>query len=140
MITHISKQEKVCHKIKNNVCKTGAYVHGLLLSCVEDQRWTLIENNTRTSCYWHSIFAHACALIGHELPPKYTKWRVQCESVFSKCDAGTVYEECPSSCLKSCSDRDDENELNSICRQQCLAGKTCNGRSKKIDCAFFRCS
>lgn len=94
-----------------------------MLSCIEDQRWTLIHNNTRASCYWHSIFAHACALIGHDVAPKHTKWRAQCASVFRKCDAGSVYEECPSSCINSCSDRDDENGLNSVCRQQCLAGK-----------------
>lgn len=94
------------------------------MSCIEDQRWTFIHNNTRASCYWHSIFAHACALIGHEVPAKHTKWRAQCGAVFRKCDAGTVYEECPSSCINSCSDRDEENGLNSVCQQQCLAGKT----------------
>lgn len=95
----------------------------MLLSCAEDQRFTKIENNTRASCYWHSIFAHACALIGYNIPPKYTKWRGQCESVFNKCGAETVYDECPLSCLNSCSDKDNEHELNSVCRQQCIAGK-----------------
>ena len=109
------------------------------MSCIEDQRWTLIHNNTRASCYWHSIFAHACALIGHEVAPKHTKWRAQCASVFRQCDAGTVYEECPSSCINSCSDRTDENGLNSVCRQQCLAGKINTSRlTLTVEDIFFQ--
>ena len=80
--------------------------------------------NTRASCYWHAIFAHGCALNGHDVPQKYVNWRAQCESVFGQCGAATVYEECPHSCLSSCSDKDDEHEYNSICRQQCLAGES----------------
>ncbi len=93
------------------------------MSCIEDQRFIQIDNNTRASCYWHSIFAHACALTGYDLPQKYTKWRGECESIFGKCGAGTIYEECPVSCLNLCGNRDNEHELNSVCRQQCLAGK-----------------
>ncbi|CAF3994218.1 unnamed protein product, partial [Rotaria sordida] len=117
--------EKLCHQIRDNVCKSGAYVHGLLLSCIEDQRFIQITMNSRASCYWHSIFAHACALIGYDIPQKYIKWRDECQLVFSKCGAGTIYEECPHSCLNTCSDRDDEHELNSVCRQQCLGGCIC---------------
>jgi hypothetical protein len=79
--------------------------------------------DAEASCYWHSIFAHACALTDADLPQKYTKWRDECKSVFGQCGAGTVYEECPRSCLNSCSERDDEDESNSVCKQQCLAGK-----------------
>ena len=82
-----------------------------------------MTKNSHAWCYWHSIFAHACALVGQDLPQKQNKWHDQCEAVFGKCGAGTTYEECPHSCLNSCSDRDDEHELNSVCRQQCLAGK-----------------
>jgi hypothetical protein len=62
-------------------------------------------------------------LAGYDLPQKYTEWLGECESTFGKCGAGTVYKECPHSCLNSCSDRDNEHELNSVCKQQCLAGK-----------------
>lgn len=104
------------------MCRYGAYVHGLILSCIEDQRFIQIDKNNSASCYWHSIFAHACALIGYDILPKYTTWRSTCESVFGQCGAGTIYEECPNSCLRTCSARDDEHEFNSVCRQQCLGG------------------
>ncbi len=116
-------QEKYCHQIKNDVCESHAYVYGLILSCIEDQRYTEIQNNTRASCYWHAIFAHACALTGKELPQRYTNWRSKCDSTFAQCGAGTVYEECPYSCLHSCSYQKGQRRLNSICTDQCIAGE-----------------
>ncbi|CAF1077448.1 unnamed protein product [Adineta steineri] len=120
-----SEAEKQCHRIKNNVCKSGAHVHGLILSCVEDQRHTPISKHNRASCYWHSIFAHACALTGNDHPQKNTKWRSECEAVFTQCGAGTVYEECPHSCLNSCSDKADKHGSHSTCKKECIAGCVC---------------
>ncbi|CAF0823545.1 unnamed protein product [Adineta steineri] len=120
-----SEAEKQCHRIKNNVCKSGAHVHGLILSCVEDQRHTPIHKHNRASCYWHSIFAHACALACNDHPQKNTKWRGECEAVFTQCGAGTVYEECPHSCLNSCSDKADKHGSHSTCKKECIAGCVC---------------
>ena len=104
------------------MCKASAPVIGLILSCVEDQRYIQISTNSRASCYWYSAFAHACASAGHSLSQSRPKWRDQCDSVLGQCGAGTVYAECPHSCLNSCSDKDADQEGDSICRQQCLAG------------------
>ncbi|CAF3348387.1 unnamed protein product [Rotaria socialis] len=119
------RSEKYCHRIRDNVCKFGAPVHGLILSCIKDQRVTRINMDIRAYCYWHSAFAHACALIGYDIAKKYTQWRGGCESVLGQCSVGTTYEECPFTCLKTCSDPDGEHEHNSVCRQQCLAGCVC---------------
>lgn len=96
---------------------------GLVLSCIEDQRYIQMNKSSAASCYWHSAFAHACALAGYGIVEKYPKWRQQCESVLGQCGAGTVYQECPHSCLNSCSDKDPDQERGLVCRQQCLAGK-----------------
>ena len=113
----------ICHQMRDNVCKSSAPDRGLVLSCIEDQRFININVNNRASCYWHSIFAHACALIGYDLPQRYTKWRSKCVSVFAQCDAGAIYEECPNSCLSTCSSSKNEYGFNSICRQHCVAGR-----------------
>jgi len=65
-------------------------------------------------------------LIGFDLPEQTSKWREQCRDVYHQCESGTVYSQCPNSCLKSCSHRDNEHESNDVCRQQCLAGCVCS--------------
>ena len=65
-------------------------------------------------------------MISADLPQKHLKWRDQCKSVYGECGAGTAYDECPQTCLNSCSDRDDEDECTSVCKQECLAGKIYN--------------
>ncbi len=39
--------------------------------------------------------------------------------------------------MNTCSDKDDEHELNSVCKQQCLAGKMINCFKKKFENLFF---
>lgn len=82
-----------------------------------------MNTSLSASCHWYSAFAHACALAGYGLHQKYPKWREQCESIFGRCGAGTVYQECPHSCLNSCSDKNNDDEWGLICKQQCLAGQ-----------------
>lgn len=116
-------QEKQCRKLKHEVCKSAACVAGLLLSCVDDLRYTPVEAHKQASCHWTSIFAHACALTGSDIPQKHPKWRKQCEAVYPDCGAGSVYDECPTTCLNSRSQPENERALNAICQRGCLAGK-----------------
>ena len=109
--------------MRDDVCKIGAPIHALVLSCIEDQKYVGDNMKLRASCYWHSIFAHACTVKGHAIPGKYVKWRSECDSVFGRCGSKTVYEECPCTCLMTCSRPLDDPEANKFCRQHCLPGK-----------------
>lgn len=96
----------------------------LTLSCVEDQRFISIPSNEKMNCYWYAAYARVCALKGFSVLDNDRNWRSKCYSTFAPCGPGSVYEDCPMSCIQSCSDNNDNLESNSICHQQCLTGKS----------------